>query len=58
LASRLLGTFKQRITALEMVPSGGGCFEVDLDGRRIYSKNETGDFPDEEEIVKLVEQQL
>lgn len=58
MASRLLGTFKQRITALEMVPSGGGCFEVDLDGRRIYSKNETGDFPDEEEIVKLVEQQL
>jgi selenoprotein W-related protein len=43
---------KQGISGLELVPSGGGCFEIDVDGERIYSKLETDAFPDEEEIVK------
>ena len=37
-----------------MVPSGGGCFEIDIDGKRIYSKLKTGAFPDEKAIIKQV----
>jgi len=48
----LLTQYKQKIAVLEMVPSGGGCFEIDVDGERIYSKLETDSFPDEEEIVQ------
>ena len=50
----MLVEYKQKIAALELVPAGGGCFEIDVDGKRIYSKLETESFPDEEEIVKLL----
>jgi selenoprotein W-related protein len=52
LAAKLLAEYKQKIATLELVPSGGGCFEIDVDGKRIYSKLETESFPDEDEIVK------
>jgi selenoprotein W-related protein len=54
LASRLLSELKQKIAGLELQPSGGGCFEVTVDGKLIYSKLETGEFPDEEEILAKV----
>jgi selenoprotein W-related protein len=33
------------------VPSSGGVFEVTADGRTIFSKRETGRFPEFEEIA-------
>ncbi len=56
MAAKLLNHFKQRIASLEMVPSGGGRFEIDVDGQSVYSKAETGQFPDESEIVDALEQ--
>lgn len=47
----MLTSLKQDITTLELEPGGGGCFEVFLDGERIYSKLETGEFPEESEIL-------
>lgn len=41
-----------------MVPAGGGCFEVTVDGQLIYSKLKTGDFPDEAVVVDTVGQLL
>ena len=58
MASRLLNKFKQQIDELTLVPSGGGCFEIDLDGERVYSKLDNGQFPDEDEILQLVAQRL
>jgi selenoprotein W-related protein len=40
---------------VEIVPSGGGVFEVDLNGDRIFSKKETGRFPEFEEISACLE---
>jgi selT/selW/selH-like putative selenoprotein len=37
-----------------MEPSGGGCFEVFVDDDQIYSKLETGEFPDEKRIREAV----
>jgi selenoprotein W-related protein len=31
--------------------SSGGVFEVSVDGRLVFSKKETGRFPDEREIL-------
>jgi selenoprotein W-related protein len=39
-----------RIASLELVPSGGGVFEVSRDGKVIFSKKATGRFPEWEEI--------
>jgi selenoprotein W-related protein len=50
----LLHAFKQQIASLELVPSGGGCFELSLDGELVYSKLKTGEFPDERSMEELV----
>jgi selenoprotein W-related protein len=37
-----------------MIPSTGGCFELTVGGKKLYSKLETGSFPDEAKLVKSV----
>ncbi|HSG88720.1 MAG TPA: Rdx family protein [Pseudomonadales bacterium] len=34
-----------------LIPGGGGVFDVRVDGERVYSKHETGEFPDDEALV-------
>jgi selenoprotein W-related protein len=38
-----------------LIESSGGVFEVVVDGELIYSKRETGQFPDEERLLKDLE---
>ncbi len=35
---------------IDLIPSSGGVFEVKLDGELLFSKKETGRFPDQDEI--------
>jgi selenoprotein W-related protein len=35
----------------ELVPGKGGIFDVVVDGKLIYSKHQTGRFPDPDEIL-------
>jgi selenoprotein W-related protein len=58
LTDKLLTTFKQQITGLKLVPAGGGCFELTADGALLYSKLQTGEFPDEQAILDLVAKRL
>jgi selenoprotein W-related protein len=39
----------------QLVKSGGGAFEVTVDGKKIFSKKETGRFPDPEEVFKAID---
>jgi selenoprotein W-related protein len=43
---------------MELEPSGGGCFELSMDGETIYSKLQTGEFPDEDALVKEIGKRL
>ena len=54
MASKVLTEYKQRIQSLELEPSSGGCFELTVNGDLIYSKLETGQFPDEDQMVAEV----
>jgi len=54
LASLVLNTFKQKVSSLALVPSGGGCFELSANGVLLYSKLKSGEFPDEQEMVELL----
>jgi selenoprotein W-related protein len=54
LTTKLLTTYKQEITDLKLIPGGGGCFELSLNGDLIYSKLKTGKFPDEQWVVEAV----
>jgi selenoprotein W-related protein len=39
---------------MELVPISGGAFEVTVNGEKIYSKLDTGVFPDTEEIINKI----
>jgi selenoprotein W-related protein len=50
----LLNKHKQRIGSLELIPSGGGAFELAVGDELIYSKLKTGEFPNEAAMVEQV----
>jgi len=39
---------------IEMIPSSGGVFEVQKDGKLIFSKKATGRFPETTEIISAL----
>jgi selenoprotein W-related protein len=58
LTGKLLGEYKQRIDDLRLVPGSGGCFELTVDGELLYSKLQTGRFPDEKAMIEAVGKRL
>jgi len=45
---------KQNVSDLTLIPSGGGAFELSVDGELVYSKLQTGQFPDEQWALEAV----
>ena len=43
-----------KIKDFQLIPSKGGCFELTVDGKLVYSKLKTGQFPDTEELVEAL----
>lgn len=43
-----------KIKDFQLIPSKGGCFELKVDGQLVYSKLQTGQFPDDEDMVEQV----
>jgi selenoprotein W-related protein len=41
-----------------LIPSDGGCFELQVDGALIWSKLETGKFPEEKAMIDAVAARL
>ena len=58
MTDKLLNGFKTKIKGFTLIPSGGGCFEVVINGELVYSKLETGQFPDEAAIADAVAKRL
>jgi selenoprotein W-related protein len=58
LTSKLLATYKQQIRELKLIPLGGGCFELSVNGELVYSKLKTGKFPEEQWAVEAVGERL
>jgi len=52
------GGFSTHFRDAHTIPTGGGRFELSLDGELVYSKAETGQFPEESEMVDLVGKKL
>ena len=54
-AASLADDLKKEFNAeAELVESGGGVFEIELDDKLIFSKKKLNRFPEDGEIVKLV----
>jgi selenoprotein W-related protein len=54
LTRKLLETYKQQIRDLKLIPAGGGAFELSVNGELVYSKLSTGQFPDEDWVIKTI----
>jgi len=52
LTEKLITELKGRIQRLVLIPSDGGRFEVSVDGKPVFSKLQTGRFPEYQEIRK------
>jgi selenoprotein W-related protein len=57
-AEEILAAHAEVISGLLIVPGSGGVFTIAADGRRLYSKKETGRFPGPGEAARLVSQTL
>ncbi len=38
----------------ELIPGAGGVFDVQVDGRLIFSKHDQGRFPEHDEVLSLI----
>ena len=54
----LLQEFEPQVTSWELIPSGGGRFEVTVNGELVYSKLQTGRHTDSGELRKLIKARL
>lgn len=54
-AEELFTHFRSQIEKMELIPASKGAFEVTINGQTIYSKLDTGVFPDSDEIIKQME---
>jgi len=51
-AASLADTLKKELGIQpELIRGGGGIFDVKADGRLIYSRHQTGRFPEHEEVL-------
>ncbi len=55
-ASSLEGELKQNFPNMEisLISSGGGVFEIVLDGKLIFSKKAINRFPEKGEVVRII----
>jgi selenoprotein W-related protein len=58
MAQELLTTFESDIGRLSLVPGSGGIFEVRLNNETIFSRKQTGRFPESKELKQLVRDRI
>ena len=54
MAQELLTTFESEVGEVALRPGTGGIFEVEAEGRLLWSRKEQGRFPDIKELKQLV----
>jgi selenoprotein W-related protein len=58
MTEQLLADFESDVEELTLIPSGGGVFEVEVDGRLIYSKRQTGRHAEYAEVRDAIRARL
>jgi selenoprotein W-related protein len=53
-----MDAFGERFSTLKLIPGDNGCFEVTLNGDLIYSKLQTGDFPENKQVLEQLKHRL
>lgn len=55
LATLLMDRYKRKVGKFVLVPTDGGRFEVTVGDTKVWSKEETGEFPDDEALAKVID---
>ena len=50
----MLKELKRDVEGLTLVPTDGGAFEVTKNGKLVFSKLQTGRFPDDGEVLDIL----
>jgi selenoprotein W-related protein len=58
LADEILNNYANKVGEFNLIPSTGGVFEVSFEGDLIFSKKDLGRFPEDGEIMKLLESRI
>jgi len=58
LTDHLTSIYKRRLESITLIAAGDGEFDIELDGELVYSKLETGVFPDHSTITDAIDQRL
>ncbi len=53
----ILSTFRKQVS-VNLIPDGGGKFEISLDGDLVFSKLKEKRFPTEDEIKKAIRERI
>jgi selenoprotein W-related protein len=53
LATKIL-ELGERIASLTLIPSGGGAFEIRVNGKLLHPKLDSGDWPDFDQVVSAI----
>ena len=54
MTDELLKAFEASIASLELIPSSGGVFEVEVDGKLLFSKKATGRHAEPGEVLRIM----
>lgn len=54
----LLKEFEPEIAEITLIPSDGGCYEVTVDDKLVYSKLQIGRHAEPGEVVRLIKNLL
>jgi len=55
MASDLLEKYGNAITELKLIPSGGGVYEIQKNGKLVFSKKQLNRFPELGEVIRLID---
>jgi selenoprotein W-related protein len=58
MVDKLLEEFESQIKGFGLIPSSGGAFEVVVDGDLVYSKLETGEHAEYEQVAAPIRSRL
>ena len=58
MAQELLTTFEKELGEVALIPGKGGIFEVRLEGKSIFSREQQRRFPESKELKQLVRDRI
>ncbi len=58
MAQELLTTFEKELGEVALIPGTGGIFEVRLEGKLIFSREQQRRFPESKELKQLVRDRI